>query len=76
MMMSPAQAAVCGQMAENAASFVCNKSLLIVGRLDQCPVLVRRSLQPASVPTTVLSEPRDRGWSRDCYCARESCGTI
>lgn len=63
MMSSPAQAAVCRQMAKDAASFGFNKSLLIVGRLDQCPVLLRQSLRPASVPTAVPSELRDGGWS-------------
>lgn len=43
--MSLPRATVGGQMVKNAASFVCNKSLLIVCRLDQCPILLRLSFQ-------------------------------
>lgn len=40
--------AVCGQMVKNTVSFVCNKSLLIVCRLDQCPIPLQLSSQPLS----------------------------
>lgn len=32
---------VCGQMVEGTASLVCNKLLLIVFRLDRCPILLQ-----------------------------------
>lgn len=49
-LMSPRrlQATVCGQMVKNKVSFVCNKSELIVYRLDQCPVLLQLSSHSVS----------------------------
>lgn len=45
------QGTVCGQMVKKAVSFVRNKSLLIVCRLDQCPILPQLSSQSVLPPT-------------------------
>lgn len=68
------QVTVCEQMVNNTVSFVCNKSLLIVCRLDQCPTLLLLSslsvLAQTAQPSFISAGIQHTSWGGVLSLAR------